>query len=506
MDEADLRYEYILALCSAIEQYTALAIRRNPLAFTYRGADLRFALERYLYFSHVENHRLLALFQESRSGKPVISGSFHDPCEASLAQIICPRVIARTSRMRDFVNMFMVCGRRARRALRTWLRWVEMFLPRLAKQSVSSPPVLVFIAQEKFARYLAPILDRLKERCAVLLLSDRYLCEKLRAQGVPTLSVPKGLLPLTSVRDPIAILDLFAITETFDRMFATLIRVRPKCVVLVEGNAPTDEVLNQACKLLGISTVCIQQGWSPIVHNGFRNMSYGTMLVWGDVFASALAPFNPDQKFQVTGSHILEQTMRELPGRNDRKRVAVSFFLQAPGPLISERRFGEFLELLEWTALSFPDVPVLVREHPSYRVGEDKREMARSISNVRFVDPDRVPLADVLAESLISVSVYSTTILESIGAGVIPIIFNATSLPKYYPDLDSFGVAIEVHDLLEAKNAVASLLNDNNRLAALQTAMATFRSCLFGSGQASSTDRIAEAICPKTWGLQEALP
>ena len=64
-----------------------------------------------------------------------------------------------------------------------------------------------------------------------------------------------------------------------------------------------------------ISCLCIQQGWSPIVHNGFRNMSFSAMLTWGEGFAELLRPHNPAQRFVVTGSPVFDRRHDGCSGR-----------------------------------------------------------------------------------------------------------------------------------------------------------------------------------------------
>src|SRR3954465_2887322 len=68
----------------------------------------------------------------------------------------------------------------------------------------------------------------------------------------------------------------------FDRVVTALSRMRASRTVVVEGMSPLDEIGSQASKALGIRSICLQQGWSPLVHAGFRGMTHSTMTVWGE--------------------------------------------------------------------------------------------------------------------------------------------------------------------------------------------------------------------------------
>src|SRR5262249_31936595 len=137
---------------------------------------------------------------------------------------------------------------------------------------------------------------------------------------------------------------------------------RPRLVVVVEGNSPFDECLNQACKLAKVPCVCIQQGWSPIIHAGFRHLSFTSMLVWGPEFGRLLAASSPGHGFTPTGSHIVGP-----PRHGATSGDAVSFFLQARSPMIDDQAWNGLLTLVQRVAATLGEVRVLVREHPSSR-------------------------------------------------------------------------------------------------------------------------------------------
>jgi hypothetical protein len=244
---------------------------------------------------------------------------------------------------------------------------------------------------------------------------------------------------------------------------------------------------------LSIPVICIQQGWSPIIHNGFRNMSYTKMLVWGEGFKELLQPYNPHQKFVVTGSHIID-SLAPITRGSQYSRKAVCFFLQGSSRLISNEHFDEFLQLVRWVANEFTELPILVREHPSCPLPiEEQAELVR-FPNIRLMPPYDYSVADVLNASRLSVSIYSSTILESIAGGVLPLIFNMTSLPSYFPDVQAVGAGIEVKSMESAKQVICHVVRDESFVRHFEPAMEQFQKAYFFRDNRKTVNRIIEEI------------
>src|SRR4029077_20154099 len=93
------------------------------------------------------------------------------------------------------------------------------------------------------------------------------------------------------------------------------------------------------------------------------NLAFDDILVWGPQFVELLAPHSPDQKFVVAGNPNISDVLR---GREPTDAIAtIGFFLQKGGPLISPEDWSAFLDLISWTAVSFPRIEILIRDHPS---------------------------------------------------------------------------------------------------------------------------------------------
>ncbi len=488
---SDLGFEYIQRLCDAIEMYTQQAKLKDPKAFYYRGANLKYAVERDLYFSSVNNNCLCGLFAQCKAGRPPKVTEVNSEVERRLALHLCGSVLSPGQvRVRNYSRFH---PRGAWHALRRHAHTWKQQRP-IRKINPTTPAkkarVLFHVIHEKFVGYLNPITAHLRTPFACLLALDSSIKGCLNQHGVPFVDATS--LIDTSYDGKSEVIGEYPI-YCYNQFHASLAQLRPECVVVVEGNTLQDELINQACRQLSIPTVCLQQGWSPFVHNGFRNMSYTRMLVWGEGFIELLKPCNPNQEFIAVGNHVLDAGLRKTSSsQTTQKRVA--FFLQAPGRLITQSAWDELLKLIKWVADQFRDVAILVREHPAHALSDRERAELIRFSAVSMMPPSEYSLAQVLNGCCMSVSIYSSTILESIGSGVFPLIFNPTSLPVYFPDVHAAGAGIEVKTLDEAMQVIRRVLANETYLEQFRPGIEQFRKKFFYQDHRQPVDRIAEEI------------
>jgi hypothetical protein len=263
-------------------------------------------------------------------------------------------------------------------------------------------------------------------------------------------------------------------------------------VVVAEGNEPIHETARLAAYACGARSLCIQYGWSPYSHNGFRNLAYDAMLVWGSLFSELLAPGSPKQRFIVTGTPLPILTP---PMRDARAPIrGIGFFLQHVTQLGTHAEWHDFLDLVGWTARGFPEATIMVREHPqSPSLTPEECARIGTSGNIRFVPASEVPLADALAPCDVVVSPFSTVLLEGIAAGAIPFIV-ASGLPRFWPDIAAAGVAVNEDTLDGAKAAMTRLMTDADWRAGLRVAGAEMRPRLFAAGGPAAVDRIVAEI------------
>ena len=486
--EYDFSFEYIQQLCQAIEDLTQSRELKQPNAFSYRGANLKYAFERALYFLAFNNERLRLFFSQWRQDQLPEVIDFNTEIERDLAFYLCQSSIEPKRLRVKFKNIIRLYKLQKNRLYRLWLKL------KTGKFFQNQDVAVISIDHPKFTRFLEPITDNLTISCLYLLQPKLGLKPFFVDKKLPFVDItsPKKFLVKEELTD--VFLDFQYIIDLYDYYYATLKELKPQSVIVIEGNHIQDEIINQVGKQLSIPVICLQQGWSPVIHNGFRNMSYTKMLVWGQGFADLLQPYNPEQQFVVTGSHIINSGQQTILSQN-LSNQGISFFFQSPKPTEfgTQESWRQLMALVTWTAKEFSEVPVLVREHPQYPFSNEEKS-ALSKSNIKLVAPSDYSLAAVLNASFLIVAIYSTTILEGIAAGVLPLVFNTTSLPAYFPDIHAAGAGIEVKSLEAAKQTIRRLVTDQKYRGSFQPKLKEFQHRYFQASGSEAVSRIVEEI------------
>jgi hypothetical protein len=462
-------YQYTVALVNAIEDVVDAIPRRG---FAYRGADLSRAIQCALFIGLVNDE---ALYEAFRSGD---RGVERPPFE--LGALVARRLLdGRPSPPRAIAER-----------IRWQLRDRRSGAGRGEPSRGQGSSTCFLLDHSKFLRFIAPVADRLG--------ADAVTVVPLTADAHQPLADSKyAFAPLPEREETAASAIGAAVREwpaslltLYDAVFELLGELRPGCTVVVEGNSPFDEVVNEASRSLGIPCVCLQQGWSPILHTGFRRMSFTRMAVWGRGFEELLAPYNPDQRFDALGNPAL--VAADQPGARSGD-AAVAFFLQSTSPVIGERHLLELQELLRSAAERHPDATILVREHPGAPLTVGEKQRLEGIPNVRLVPASSHTLQEVILGARAAVSIYSTSLLEAAALGTPAIAYNPTSLPRYSPDLEELGIGVEVEGIEVALAALDRVLDESYRQS-LEPAMKSFRKHYFHDADGRAPERIAELI------------
>jgi glycosyltransferase involved in cell wall biosynthesis len=483
------RRSYAAALTDAIEAWSAHAVRQDASAFRWRQADLRYAVERHVYFALVNDKALQAWFDAGAASR-----NNERPDFRGAAAMVAPFFAAPAARESGAVTAWC--------ALR--LRWTEWRTPPSSSPDPvpdalvetarvpERPTILFLVLQPKFVRFLLPVAQSFGTRAAFLTIDDPVTEAYLAGEGLPAVNL--RLDPGERAR-PTGVLGEFdTLCSCYDRFWWFIDRWLPHAIIVPEGNSPLGEAARRAAARRRVPTICVQHGWSPVSHPGFRNMSFERMLVWGGWFAEALAAHNPKQRFVVTGSPAIASRQDAGPRAGQPIR-AIGFFLQKGGPLIGEDDWWEFLDLVGWAAERFPDIQIVIRDHPSTAPldAEERARIGRH-ANLRFMPPGSHALAEALAACDIVVAAYSTTLLEALAVGAIPVIFGASGLARYWPDLVAARAAVEEKTLGGAKARLLDLVANDGTRTALRQAGAALRPRLFAATGTAAVARIAAAI------------
>lgn len=444
-------FNYTRDLCAAIERYTQEAVQRSADAFHYRGLDLRPAVERRLYILCINSP---ALFQCYAAG----TSRGVDIQQLSAPEMTIAQCLLQTDSTSGFPGwpQLRPIAQRIYGFVRAKLSR-QLKLPPLAGPG---PDILIHVANPKFTTYLSGVTELLgKARYAYLSTADAGLHEQIREAGHAALHWPDNGANLHSIFVSAALSHFMPLVHEADRLLSALAELRPRCMLTVEGNAPSDALTAETCHYLGIPCFCLQQGWSPYVHSGFRKLRYTEMFVWGPQFAKLLQECNPGQRFTTTGSHVLPQQAPAV-----RTQGVISFYLQAPCALLGVAAFDAFVELLLTAAQAHPGQSFIVREHPGYPLPESTRARFAMLNNIRFSSPAREPLAEVISASSMVVSVFSTVLLEALPMNAVPLICSIGGMTHYCPDIAGMGAAIEVHSIEEAYEAISAAASDSSSL------------------------------------------
>jgi glycosyltransferase involved in cell wall biosynthesis len=472
--------DYTRELCRAIERYTASSVSRDSRAYVYRSMQLRYAVERRLYIQCINSE---ALFHHYLARENFVSAwalPALNPVESDIAFFLCnQRALDEHPPLR--IGRWLL---RKARCVYGWLRRWRLRAP-LARIPVQRREILIHVVNAKFANYLAPLTLELDlGSFAYLATRDSGLGELLAQRGFPVLGVPTDACLRHHVFCSYALSDFLQLMQDADATLGALSVLHPRCVLVVEGNAPLDVITAEASRLLGIPCYCMQQGWSPYVHSGFRNMSYSEMFVWGPRFAELLRPYNPGQVFRVTGSHALKNPAA-LSARDS--VTTLGFFLQAPCALLGVQAYEDFVDLIVSVAQAYPRVRVIVREHPGYPLPDESRQKLQGCPNVHFSIPAVEPLAEVIAASDLVVSIFSTVLLEAMAMNVVPLICSIGAMRHYEPAIAAAGAAIEVHSVADARRAIDQVIAEPARLASIRESMSEISAEFFSPENAAKT-------------------
>ena len=478
-------YRFYEALTAQILALVRRLHRDRPQDLRYRGMDFSHVLESQLYFATVLDQAMNAM-------EAGLDPAGCPPLSSDLTALLARNWFGepQSRRFEKHQSAALAQLRTLKRALDWRFAWSAP-RPAIAQADVPRPcDILLYARSQRFADYLAPLREKLPGRCAYLVPAEAHALQKeLASKAIPFLAAAPARARL---RQPHCLIGRYAPHLAFfaDGLEEALCKMRPRVILLPEGNSADDEVVNQVGKKLGIPVICLQQGWSPILHPGFCNLDYAAMLVWGSGFSGLLADANPRQKFIAVGNYVLTSDFRAA----HEKPAGILFFHQDMDRGLGGRRGSDMvLDLAERIATARPDVPVYYRPHPL--VPLDAATCSR-LKERRIViqHPQTCSLAQALDQVSITVSIYSTTILESAASGCLPLIFNMTTMPHFWPDMAQMGAAVEVRTTDQAMAALEKLLADKSTLAAHVPAIRDFTARFFCARGATALDGVIKVL------------
>jgi hypothetical protein len=225
----------------------------------------------------------------------------------------------------------------------------------------------------------------------------------------------------------------------FDDLYLSLYnifkKISPKSVILLEGDAPYHILSSYACEKLNVKTICFQWGLLPTYKSktAFSNMSFSYFMTWGKYFTNQLIEYNPKQKFLDFGY---------LNFPNQQSSGQKILFLDQGGCFenVSNYHIHLFRNIAVKLAKSFPR-NVLLRPHPNDPPSpEDINILVKG--GVQITDSTG-PISDDLIQSKVSISIQSSSLLDSFVFGVIPVSFHHEQMDSYPFPFNQYKIGLE---------------------------------------------------------------
>ncbi|MBA6152651.1 hypothetical protein [Gelidibacter maritimus] len=346
---------------------------------------------------------------------------------------------------------------------------------------------IVFYAYNKrFLDQVLPILLKLGEDIVVLtsyeFQESHTYPKSINIIEFSALKIEQDINEFLKLKFPI----LYYLYNTLELLIGIL---KPKSIIIMEGSSI---IAYEMLALIGtknnIKSICLQHGWPCVIHTGFRKMPFDYFLSWGDNFTALFKLVNPKPNFISTGYPF------EVSYKNNIKKNSISFFFQAPYFISTTPIIEKMIDFAAFCANSFPDLDILIREHPANQYRNNKIDELKHFSNIKFVPSYIISLDAVLAKSIVSVAIFSSTLMESILYNSIPFIFNLTSMPNYYPNLQELDLGVEIKTFEEAKIRIKELLESETKIEDLRKNMSNCKSEYFLSTGNKAIETTANEI------------
>lgn len=170
------------------------------------------------------------------------------------------------------------------------------------------------------------------------------------------------------------------------------------------------------------------------------------MLTWGDGFNPIWRLYNPTVDCISTG--YMYNPTNELSSRSK-----ITFFLQGPYVISCTDHLNSYITAIKYVATKFPLQSICVREHPEFHLSDYVHHELSTYSNIEFVTNHN--LMSVYGDTKFAIAHFSSTIMESIVHGCIPIVFDPTYNSLYKPDLSVVGLGYMAKTIKELINILS---------------------------------------------------
>lgn len=491
MENIISREERLAELIEAIMQDIEAT---HPSIFMYGKADFRAGLERAYYFSSVNDpQKLWPLLKAGQNWR------FKAPGHSELAILYddCVRVTAGIRRFRDSLmrNSIIMMGF-------FWREIRGVFHVKRPPSISSSDRSTAFLAlNRRFVLFFKDIVAELGSASCCFLPGNHENIESAVSEiGAKVAystraSVEMGLINMSPFHSMWAM--YLHVLDAYLNFYGTLQNLGPAALVFAEGTAMEDEVACQAATILGIPTVKVQSGRASILDSGYRRASFYKTLCWGEGFAQRFRQYSPRPYYVITGSPLLDGTGTVSDGSGKKKpddaKMTLVVFTQPVSMHISHDEYLSLVKLVEEILLLHPQLNILVRKHPAdqsqaFDVLISKYDRMKSMASGQY------PLSQVLGQSQVALSFFSTTLSEAAAYGVIPIMLKLNQFHSAFPFPEKYGAALVAESRTQALDIMSGLLSDRDMVQKIRKNMSVFVDQYFGPRDDMALKRIVHHI------------
>lgn len=309
--------------------------------------------------------------------------------------------------------------------------------------------IVFYIFNERQLTYLVPIIREIKK--TVLLLSEYDIEEDVDLpETVTALTIEfSGCRQFKNNYIEWNFPLVYHYFNTFDLLMRIL---TPSSVTVLEGCHYQEKILGVIGKSYDIPTICIQQGWPSFIHTALCDYPYTYFITWGDFFSRLWERYNSLPTYYAMG-YLYPVCISSV----EEKRY-ITFFLQSPVYLSDNEYFNEINHLILSMSDKYLQLHFMVREHPEYKLPDLIIDEFRKRCNIEIVTDEE--LAIVFRKTQISVSHFSSSLMEGVAHGCIPLVYDPTANSRYYPDVEKEGFGLIASDKEEFEEKLFYILNN----------------------------------------------
>jgi glycosyltransferase involved in cell wall biosynthesis len=274
----------------------------------------------------------------------------------------------------------------------------------------------------------------------------------------------------------------------YNHIYGALSKQSPSILIFAEGTSHYDYLSASAAKALSIPTVRIQSGRAGILHSGYRNMNFDSMLCWSEDFVERYRQVSPLPEYKVVGSPTIDEFIQlKQTAKSDPQTVL--FITQPVSQYISEADYQLLLNVARELLMTSAECSLIVRHHPVDKHEGFDKLIDMFPGRVKKMNSPDYSLARTLAESDCAAGFFSTAISEAAACGVIPIIVQTRKSQSVYPFPEKHNAAIVTSDADEATQELLNVLEKPQEYDAMKLAMKQFSSRFFGPADGKAMQR-----------------